>query len=66
MEKVCSVCGKKGTQVIEKLPIPYTPVQPPVDPVDQKGTDGTAMGPGASVEAAEEGYLLQVHDRCSG
>ncbi|MBQ9014827.1 MAG: hypothetical protein IJ109_01785 [Firmicutes bacterium] len=53
----CTRCGAKRTEVIEKLPAVDTPggeTPQPGDRTQAKGEDGTAFGPGAALEAAEQ------------
>ncbi len=51
----CTVCGKTRTESIPKLP-------PAVNP-DQKGSDGTEVGPGASAATAEKAITGMKTDK---
>ena len=48
----CKVCGEEKTEAIDKL----------IDPADIKGTDGTAVGPGASAVAANKAITGMTSD----
>ena len=52
MTFTCTACGAEKTEVIPVLP----------DPLEQMGEDGTALGRGASAEAAEEAILGMTGD----
>ena len=56
MTYTCGVCGHVKTEVIPKLD------PDPVDPIDQMGEDGTALGRGASYEAADAAITDMKND----
>ena len=53
MTYTCQVCGATRTEAIDRL----------TDPRQQLGEDGTQFGPGASIEALEEGIEEMTSDK---
>ena len=59
--RTCSVCGEKETRAIPKV-TPSDDGKKDASQGGQTGSDGTALGPGASAETAEQAILAMVGD----